>query len=134
MIDGVQGAAGDHIERVGRLAGKHHVLATREKEGKMRRTWIALVSAFFVLLAAQAAAASVTKFTFNDVTLPDGQVGEIEASVKILKNKPDSVTCSYFTDDYQESLGYYFDFHEPAPTESDAVVQICLDGYDERHV
>lgn len=100
----------------------------------MRHTMIAVTSALLLVVGAQAAAASVTKFTFNDVTLPDGQVGEIEASVKILKNKPDSVNCSYFTDDYQDSLGYYFDFHEPAPTESDAVLEICLDGYDERHV
>jgi hypothetical protein len=100
----------------------------------MRQTFVALVSALLLMLGVQTAAASVIKFTFNDVTLPDGQVGEIEASVKILKNKPDSVYCGYFTDDYEESLGYYFDFHEPAPTEADAVLQICLDEFGERNV
>lgn len=72
------------------------------------------------------------KFTFNDVELPNGQIGEIEADVKLHKNKDDSVTCTYFTDDYRESLGYYFQFIEPAPLDPDAVREFCLDNFDER--
>lgn len=102
----------------------------------MRRNVMALagagVAAATLMLAAPAAGAEAIKFSFNDVVLPDGQTGEIEAGVKLLKNKPDSVTCGYFTDDYQDSLGYYFDFHEPAPTDADAVLEICLEEFDER--
>jgi hypothetical protein len=76
--------------------------------------------------------APVEKFSFDDVTLPDGQIGEIEASVKVLKNKDDSINCSYYTDDYRESLGYYFDFVEPAPLDSQSVLDFCLDNFDER--
>ncbi|MPZ53442.1 MAG: hypothetical protein GEU79_12045 [Acidimicrobiia bacterium] len=99
----------------------------------MRRSLVFMILAIVVVATALPALASGDKFTFNDVVLPDGQVGEIEAGVKLLKNKPDKVTCSYFTDDYGESLGYYFDFHEPAPTDADAVLDICLAEFDERH-
>ena len=75
----------------------------------------------------------VEKFSFTDVTLPDGQRGEIAASVKVLKNKADSVNCSHYSDDFQASLGYYFDFVEPAPLDAGAVLDFCLDNYDERH-
>ena len=102
----------------------------------MRRQVLALAGAILVaatmVLAAPAAGAQNTKFTFNDVTLPDGQTGEITAGVRVLKNKPDSVTCGYFTDDYRASLGYYFDFHEPAPTDADDVLAVCLEEFDER--
>lgn len=72
------------------------------------------------------------KYTFNDVQLTDELTGEIEASVKIQKNKDDSITCSYFTDDYEESLGYYFEFVEPAPLDAETVKQFCLDHFDDR--
>ncbi|HEX6238506.1 MAG TPA: hypothetical protein VFZ68_15000 [Acidimicrobiales bacterium] len=102
----------------------------------MRRSVLALagtvVAVAVMVLGAPSAGAQNVKFTFNDVAL-DGQTVEIEAGVKILKNKPDSVTCSYFTDDYQDSLGYYFDFHEPAPVEADEVLAICIAEFDERH-
>lgn len=52
--------------------------------------------------------------------------------MKLLKNKDDSVTCSYFTDDYRDSLGYYVDNVEPAPVDAEAVLQFCLDNFDER--
>lgn len=99
----------------------------------MRRITTTVLTAFLlVMLLALPAFAPVEKFTFNDVTLPDGQTGEIEASVKILTNKDDSVNCSYFTDDYQESLGYYFDFVQPAPLDAASVLEFCLDNFDER--
>lgn len=49
-------------------------------------------------------AASNNKFTFNNVTLPDGQTGEIEAGSRI-NNKSEITVCWYFTDDYGEWLG-----------------------------
>ena len=94
-------------------------------------TRIAVIAALLGLLALPALG-GVSKVTFNDVVLPDGQVGEIEAAVKVLKNKDDSVNCTYFTDDYATGLGYYFDFEEPAVTEPAEVLQFCLDHYDER--
>ncbi len=103
----------------------------------MHRNVMALVgggvAAATIVLAAPRAGAENVKFSFNDVVLPDGQTGEIEAGVRLSKNKPDSVTCGYFTDDYRESLGYYFDFHEPAPTDPDAVLAVCLAEFDERN-
>lgn len=100
----------------------------------MRRLFIATVMAAMVLgLVAQPGLASATKYTFNDVKLPNGETGEIEANVKTKKNKDDSVYCGYFTDDYEESLGYYFDFYGSAPTDRDRVLEICLDHFDERN-
>lgn len=99
----------------------------------MRRiATIALTAALALALSAPGANAA-EKFTFADVELPDGQTGEIEASVKTHKHKDDSVYCGYFTDDYQDSLGYSFTVVEPAPTEADAVREFCLDAFDERH-
>lgn len=99
----------------------------------MRRVITVVCTALLLVgVVASPAWAPVEKFTFNDVILPDGQTGEIEASVKVLKNKDDSVNCSYFTDDYQESLGYYFDHVEPAPLDRDSVLEFCLDNYDRR--
>lgn len=72
------------------------------------------------------------KHTFNDVQLTDELTGEIEASVKIQKNKDDSIACSYFTDDYEESLGYYLEFVEPAPLDAESVLEFCLEHFDDR--
>lgn len=85
-----------------------------------------------LVLTASWAGAKKEKFTFNDVEL-DGQTGEIEASVKTAKNKDDSVTCTYFTDDYEENLGYYFKALEVAPTDRDAVGEFCIENFGARH-
>lgn len=102
----------------------------------MRRSVLALAGTLVALavmvVGSPSAGAQNLKFTFNDVDV-DGLTLEIEAGVKVLKNRPDSVTCSYFTDDYQDSLGYYFDFYEPAPVDAEAVLAICVAGFDERH-
>ncbi len=99
----------------------------------MRRLVMTMAMVITLVVAvALPAFAPVEKFTFNDVLLPDGQTGEIEAAVKVLKDKDDSINCSYFTDDYVESLGYYFDFVEPAPLDPDAVLEFCLGNFDER--
>lgn len=84
------------------------------------------------VVCAVPAAAKVTKFTFNDVMYPDGTTGEIEASVKST-NKSHLTYCGYFSDDYQESLGYYEEFSEAtASTDPGEVESFCLESFDER--
>lgn len=36
------------------------------------------------------------------------------------------------SDDWEENLGYYSNFYEPAPTDPDVVLAICRDNFDER--
>ncbi len=100
-----------------------------------RKTAAAVLGAALLgaTLAAAPAAANSPKHTFNDVVLPDGQNGEIEATVHVNRNRPDSVTCSYFTAGYEDSLGYYFAEEESAPSESDAILAYCLDRFEHRH-
>ncbi|MGH2681939.1 MAG: hypothetical protein ACRDIX_01740 [Actinomycetota bacterium] len=81
------------------------------------------------------ATAKVTKYTFNDVVLTDADgteiVGEIEASIKDV-NKRTTMYCGYFSDDYEESLGYYFDDSPVAdPTEQD-LIDFCLRWFPDR--
>jgi hypothetical protein len=46
--------------------------------------------------------------------------------------KRTTIYCGYFTDDYRESLGYYFDDSPvAAPTESD-VLDFCLEEFPNR--
>jgi hypothetical protein len=102
----------------------------------VRRALIVVaIAALALSLGAGLASAKVTKFTFNDVTLTDGDgsqiTGEIEASVKDVRNQT-SIYCGYFSDDYRESLGYYFDESPVAgPTESD-VLDFCLEEFPNR--
>ena len=101
----------------------------------MRRTILVAAMVVLVPLSANTATAKVTKYTFNDVvlTVADGTeiTGEIEASVKDV-NKRTTMYCGYFTDDYMESLGYYFDDSPVAePTESD-VLNFCLEEFPKR--
>ena len=93
---------------------------------------IALVCAVTTMLAlAGTAQAKVTKFTFNDVTFPDGTTGEIEASVK-LTNKSQLVYCGYFSAGYAESLGYYEEFTDSPPADASAVETFCLQHFGDR--
>ena len=73
--------------------------------------------------------AATTKYSFNDVNI-DGTIVEIEASVKD-NNKGDFSQCTYFSDDYQEALGYY---SEPvvAGDSAGAVLDFCVAHFDER--
>jgi hypothetical protein len=87
---------------------------------------IVLLSA---LVLTASALAGVTKYTFNEVTYPDGTTGEIEAGVKDT-NRSDLTNCSYFSDDYQQALGYYAD--AVVFTTAEEVRQFCLDHFDER--
>jgi hypothetical protein len=83
-------------------------------------------------LAPTAASAAVERFTFNDVVLPDGQVGEITANIKET-NKANSVYCGYFSDDFRAFLGYYFALVETVPADGDALLALCLDRFDNRN-
>jgi hypothetical protein len=102
----------------------------------MRRFFVAaLVGAATLsaaLVAAPTASAAVTKITFNDVVLPDGRIGEITANTKASRNREDSYYCGYFTDNFQESLGYYFNFLEPAPASDEELLALCLARFDRR--
>jgi hypothetical protein len=73
--------------------------------------------------------AKVTKYTFNDVDI-DETIVEIEAGVKTT-NKGDFSNCSYFSDDYQESLGYYQEAVFAGDT-ADEVLAFCVENFDER--
>lgn len=96
---------------------------------------VASITALVVSLGAAPASAKNTKHTFSDVILTDGDgsqvTGEIEASVKDVKKRT-SIYCGYFSDDYQDSLGYYFaDSPVADPTESD-VLDFCLEEFPDR--
>lgn len=98
----------------------------------MRRSLMTWLMAWLVTgLLAPAATARNHKHLFDDVTLPDGRQGEIEATVKVQK-KTDSVTCNYFVDPNRTVVGYYFKQVEPAPTDPDDVLDFCLEWYEER--
>ena len=96
---------------------------------------VALLGLMIALVSATPASAKVTKYTFSDVVLTEADgteiTGEIEASIKDV-NKRTTMYCGYFTDDYMESLGYYFDDSPVAdPTESD-VLEFCLEEFPNR--
>lgn len=76
------------------------------------------------------------KFTFTGVTLSDATItvenGVIEASSKDhKKDKNDVTACSYFTEDYQESLGYYASTAF-ASSDAEAVKTFCIDHFADR--
>jgi hypothetical protein len=92
---------------------------------------IALLLAAFALALALAASAAgaVTKYTFQNVTFPDGTTGVIYAGVK-LTNKSTLTACNYHSST-GASLGYYADSF--ASADPAAVEQFCLDNFDERN-
>lgn len=98
----------------------------------MRRTLYGLAGAAAALaLAVPSAQAATTKFTFEDVTFPDGQTGFIYASTKEMNKKPDNVYCGYQTSDYQD-LGYYLEFLDDAPDAAEDVLAFCVANYEDR--
>jgi len=98
----------------------------------MRQLLISMGVVVAMLVFAAGAPAKATKFTFNDVTYPDGTTGEIEASVKNT-NKSHLTYCGNFSDDYAESLGYYQEQAETtASTDPEQVRAFCLEHFDER--
>lgn len=89
-------------------------------------------TALLIMALALPGIASTQKFSFNDVTFPNGQAGEIEATLKLQKNKDDSVYCGYFSADYQDSLGYYFQFVDSPPLDASSVQEFCLNHFNDR--
>lgn len=97
----------------------------------MRTKKLVILGLLIVLTLAFAttAYAGVTKYTFNDVDI-DATIVEIEASVKTVK-KGDYSTCSYYSDDYIDYLGYYEDDVLAGET-AEEVLAFCVDHFDER--
>ena len=76
------------------------------------------------------------KFTFEGVTLVDGELvvedAIIEAAVKDKKNdKQDFTECVYFTDGYEENLGT-FGTGDFASLDADEVREFCVDSFPQR--
>lgn len=79
---------------------------------------------------------NVVKFTFEDVTLEDGDLvvenGVIEGSVKDKKNdKQDWTNCSYYTEAWGEYLGS-FGSGDFASTDREAVEDFCVEHFPDR--
>lgn len=93
---------------------------------------VLIVAILAALLPVSISAAGATKFTFDDVTFSDGTTGVIEASSKV-NQKNTATTCNYYTDDYDEYLGYFYT-NEVGFTEDqvDEVRQFCLDHFEDR--
>lgn len=80
---------------------------------------------------------SSQKFTFEGVTLEDGDLlvesGVVEAAVKDKRNdKNDWTNCTYFTEDWQESLGSHGEAVVPGDGSAEAVEAFCVDNFENR--
>lgn len=81
---------------------------------------------------------NVVKFTFEDVTLTDGDLvvenGVIEAAVRDhKKDKNDWTNCSYYTEDWAGSLGSFGVGALPeAGTGAEAVENFCTEHFSDR--
>lgn len=96
----------------------------------MRKTlFIAGLMIVFSLALATVAYAGNAKYTFNDVGI-DGELVEIEASLKTVK-KGDYTTCSYYSDDYADYLGYY-DADVFAGDSAEEILDFCVTNFDNR--
>ena len=88
------------------------------------------ISVLVLFIVGSALAANVFKFTFPDVSYPDGRVGTIQASVKTTRNGSVTV-CGYFSDPNDQYLGQ---FQGSDNTSTDAVVvrDYCVANYANR--
>jgi hypothetical protein len=83
----------------------------------------------FVLVSA-IMAANVFKFTFSEVSYPDGRIGTIQASVKTTKNG--SVTViNYFTSPNDQYIGQ-FQGTDNTSTDAVLVLEYALAHFGER--
>jgi hypothetical protein len=94
----------------------------------MKRALVITILGLF--LFGSALAANAFKFTFSDVTYPDGKVGTIQASVKTTK-KGSVTVCDYNSNPNDQYLG---EFQGTDNTSTDAVVveNYCLQHYNDR--
>jgi len=80
------------------------------------------------------ALAKTFKFTFEDVTLTDGDFvvenGVIEAATKETK-KSVFTNCNYYTEDYQEYLGQ-FQSEEFFSDDNGEVEDFCVNNFENR--
>ena len=83
-----------------------------------------------IFLLGSALGANVFKFTFSDVSYPDGRVGTIRASVKIVK-RGDVTVCGYFSDPNDQYLGQ-FEGTDNASTDAVVVRDYCMAHYGDR--
>ena len=83
-----------------------------------------------MFLLGSALAANVFKFTIADVSYPDGRVGTIQASVKIVK-RGDVTVCDYYSNPNDQFLGE-FQGTDNASTDAMVVEDYCLQHYADR--
>jgi len=80
------------------------------------------------------ALAKTFKFTFEDVTLTDGDLvvenGVIEASTKETK-KTTFTNCNYYTEDYEAFLGQ-FQSDDFFSDDAGEVEEFCVDNFENR--
>ena len=105
---------------------------------------IVLIVTFVIaglLIVSGVALAKMNKFTFEGVTLVDGdqvvENGVIEVASKLTqKNKnadpTELTTCSYYTEDYQTYLGQFQGEAFFARDEEDAARDFCVNNYPDR--
>jgi shikimate kinase len=75
-------------------------------------------------------AANVFKFTFSEVSYPDGRIGTIQASVKTTK-KGSITVCGYYSDPNDQYLGQFQDTDNTS-TDAVDVRDYCLSHFEER--
>ena len=87
------------------------------------------VAGVLILLVCSVAIAAVSKFTFENVTFSDGNVGTIRAGVKTTKNGSVTV-CGYFAEPNDQYLGQFEG--DNAETNPAFVRDYCLAHYADR--
>ena len=99
-----------------------------KKEYSMKR--IFATGVLGLVLAGAIMAANVFKFTFSEVSYPDGRIGTIQASVKTTKNGNVTVV-NYYSSPNDQYLGQ-LQGTDNASTDAIAVLQYSLDHFAER--
>jgi hypothetical protein len=94
----------------------------------MKRVFATGVLSLFIL--GSALAANLFKFTFEDVSYPDGRVGTIQASVRI-NPRSEITVCSYFSSPNDQYLGQ-FQSTDNSSTDAVVVRDFCLAHFGER--
>ena len=76
------------------------------------------------------ALATVTKYTFNNVVMPDNTITEVQAVVRNDTRNPNS-RCDYYTDNYVAWLGYYM-APVVAGTDTATVLNFCVNHFGDK--
>jgi hypothetical protein len=83
-----------------------------------------------LFILGSAFAANAFKFTFPDVTYPDGRTGTIQAGVKTTK-KGTITLCDYYSNPNDQYLGQ-FQGTDNTSTDAVAVRDYCLSHFEDR--